>query len=119
MFDQPIAGFQLTRVRIARMAATLAACRALSVQVARELARGEREAALTASQVKQFACRSAEWVTREAQQLHGGYGYAEEYEVSRLFVDARVLSIFEGTDEVLALKVIARGLLSRELTAVG
>jgi (2S)-methylsuccinyl-CoA dehydrogenase len=118
VFDQPIAQFQLTRVRIARMAATLAACRALSVQVARELARGEREAALTASQVKQFACRSAEWVTREAQQLHGGYGYAEEYEVSRLFVDARVLSIFEGTDEVLALKVIARGLLARELAPV-
>jgi len=115
VFDQPIAEFQLTRVRIARMAATLAACRALSVEVARELARGEQQAALTASQVKQFACRAAEWVTREAQQLHGGYGYAEEYEVSRLFVDARVLSIFEGTDEVLALKVIARGLLAREL----
>ncbi len=119
VFDQPIAGFELTRVRMARMAATLAACRALSVQVARELARGSREAALTASQVKQFACRSAEWVTREAQQLHGGYGYAEEYEVSRLFVDARVLSIFEGTDEVLALKVIARGLLARELVPAG
>jgi len=118
VFDQPIADFQLTRVRIARMAATLAACRALSVQVARELARGDRQAALTASQVKQFACRSAEWVTREAQQLHGGYGYAEEYDVSRLFVDARVLSIFEGTDEVLALKVIARGLLARELAPV-
>ena len=118
VFDQPIAGFELTRVRMARMAATLAACRALSVQVARELARGESHAALTASQIKQVACRSAEWVTREAQQLHGGYGYAEEYEVSRLFVDARVLSIFEGTDEVLALKVIARGLLARELAAV-
>ncbi len=118
VFDQPIAGFELTRVRIARMAATLAACRALSVQVARELARGESQAGLTASQIKQVACRSAEWVTREAQQLHGGYGYAEEYEVSRLFVDARVLSIFEGTDEVLALKVIARGLLARELAAV-
>ncbi len=119
VFAHPIADFELTRVRIARMAATLAACRALSVQVARELARGEQHAALTASQVKQVACRSAEWVTREAQQLHGGYGYAEEYEVSRLFVDARVLSIFEGTDEVLALKVIARGLLARELAAVG
>jgi (2S)-methylsuccinyl-CoA dehydrogenase len=115
VFDQPIADFPLTRVRLARMAATLAACRALSVQVARELARGSEGAALTASQVKQVACRSAEWVTREAQQLHGGYGYAEEYEVSRLFVDARVLSIFEGTDEVLALKVIARGLLAGAL----
>jgi alkylation response protein AidB-like acyl-CoA dehydrogenase len=49
---------------------------------------------------------------REAQQLHGGYGYAEEYTVSRLFVDARVLSIFEGADEVLALRVIARTLLA-------
>ncbi len=115
VFDQLIADFPLTRVRLARMAATLAACRALSVQVARELARGSEGAALTASQVKQVACRSAEWVTREAQQLHGGYGYAEEYEVSRLFVDARVLSIFEGTDEVLALKVIARGLLAGAL----
>lgn len=115
VFDQPIADFPLTRVRLARMAATLAACRALSVQVARELARGSDGAALTASQVKQVACRSAEWVTREAQQLHGGYGYAEEYEVSRLFVDARVLSIFEGTDEVLALKVIARGILAGAL----
>jgi alkylation response protein AidB-like acyl-CoA dehydrogenase len=43
-------------------------------------------------------------------QLHGGMGYAEEFPVSRYFVDARVLSIFEGTDELLALKVIARRL---------
>ncbi|MFP4233747.1 MAG: acyl-CoA dehydrogenase family protein [Nitriliruptoraceae bacterium] len=115
VFGQAIADFPLTRARLARMAATLAASRALSTQVARELARGSDGAALTASQVKQVACRAAEWVTREAQQLHGGYGYAEEYEVSRLFVDARVLPIFEGTDEVLALKVIARGLLAAAL----
>ena len=51
-----------------------------------------------------------EWVTREAMQIHGGMGYAEEYTVSRLFVDARVLSIFEGADETLCLKVIARTL---------
>jgi (2S)-methylsuccinyl-CoA dehydrogenase len=54
-------------------------------------------------------------VTREALQIHGGYGYAEEYTVSRLFVDARVLSIFEGADEVLALRVIARQLLADAL----
>ncbi len=46
-------------------------------------------------------------------QLHGGYGYAEEYPISRMFLDARVLSIFEGTEEVLALRVIARSLLER------
>ncbi|MBJ7491392.1 MAG: acyl-CoA dehydrogenase, partial [Ilumatobacteraceae bacterium] len=50
------------------------------------------------------------WVTREALQIHGGYGYAEEYSVSRLYVDARVLSIFEGADETLCLKVIAKNL---------
>jgi (2S)-methylsuccinyl-CoA dehydrogenase len=61
--------------------------------------------------VKMYACRAAEWVTGEAQQIHGGLGYADEYAVSRYFVDARVLSIFEGAEEILALKVIARRLL--------
>ena len=63
---------------------------------------------MEASLVKLLACRSAELVTREALQLHGGMGYAEESAVSRYFVDARVLSIFEGAEETLALKVIAR-----------
>ena len=45
-------------------------------------------------------------------QIHGGMGYAEENAVSRYFADARVLSIFEGTEEVLALKVIARELIA-------
>ena len=44
-------------------------------------------------------------------QIHGGMGYAEEYDVSRYFVDARVLSIFEGADELLCLRVIARRLV--------
>ena len=72
------------------------------------MARGEGQ--LEASMVKAYVCKAAEWVTREALQIHGGYGYAEEYTVSRLFVDARVLSIFEGADETLCLKVIARRL---------
>jgi (2S)-methylsuccinyl-CoA dehydrogenase len=46
-------------------------------------------------------------------QIHGGMGYAEEVAVSRYFVDARVLSIFEGAEEVLALKVVARSLIER------
>ena len=68
---------------------------------------------MEASLVKLFACRAAEWITREAMQIHGGMGYAEESAVSRYFVDARVLSIFEGAEEVLALKVIARGLIEK------
>jgi (2S)-methylsuccinyl-CoA dehydrogenase len=115
VFDTPLAGYELNRTKIARMAANLAACRVFASDVARQLARGEKEGQLAASQVKQLACRVAEWVTREAQQLHGGYGYAEEYTVSRLFVDARVLSIFEGADEVLALRVIARQVLADAL----
>ena len=68
-----------------------------------------------ASLVKLLACRSAELVTREALQLYGGMGYAEESAVSRYFVDARVLSIFEGAEETLALKVIGRSLLEDAL----
>ena len=72
---------------------------------------GRGEGTLAAAMVKAYVCRAAEWVTRESMQLHGGMGYAEEYDVSRYFVDARVLSIFEGADETLCLKVIARQLV--------
>lgn len=115
VFGARLADLPLTRERMARMAAALAACRASAADVARAIASDRPDAGFLASQVKLFACRSAEWVTRDAQQLHGGYGYAEEYRVSRLFVDARVLPIFEGTDEVLALKVIGRELVTRVL----
>ena len=70
---------------------------------------------MEASLAKLYARRSAEIVTREALQIHGGMGYAEETSVSRYFVDARVLSIFEGAEETLALKVVARELLQRAL----
>ncbi|MBW3662360.1 MAG: acyl-CoA dehydrogenase family protein [Actinobacteria bacterium] len=113
VFGEPLASYELTRTKIARMAAELVASRNFSFEVARMLAGGEGQ--LEASEVKQFSCLAAEWITREAQQLHGGYGYAEEYAVSRYFVDARVLSIFEGADEVLALRVIARTLLQDAL----
>ena len=66
---------------------------------------------MEASLVKLFSCRAAEMLCREALQIHGGMGYAEESAVSRLFVDARVLSIFEGAEEVLAIKVVARELI--------
>jgi (2S)-methylsuccinyl-CoA dehydrogenase len=67
---------------------------------------------MQASLVKLYACRAAEHLTREALQIHGGMGYSEETCVSRYFVDARVLSIFEGAEETLALKVVARELLA-------
>ena len=111
VFGQPIAEYQLIRAKLARMAVLIQASRQAMYRVARLMAAGE--GALEASMVKAYVCRAAEWVTREAMQVHGGMGYAEEFPVSRYFVDARVLSIFEGADETLALRVIARRLAER------
>jgi (2S)-methylsuccinyl-CoA dehydrogenase len=110
VFGQPIAEYQLTRAKLTRMAAIIQAARQFSYAVGRMMAKGE--GAMEASMVKAYVCKAAEWVTREAMQIHGGMGYAEEYAVSRYFVDARVLSIFEGADETLCLKVIARKLVA-------
>ena len=112
VFGQPLTQYSLTQAKLARMAARFVGCRLLTYQTARTLEQG---GSLASSLVKLLACRSAELVTREALQLHGGMGYAEETAVSRYFVDARVLSIFEGAEEILALKVIARGLLEQAL----
>ena len=109
VFGHPIADYQLTKAKLARMAFIIQAARQFSYQVARLMAAGE--GTLEAAMVKAYVCKAAEWVTREALQIHGGFGYAEEYPVSRYFVDARVLSIFEGADETLCLKVIARRLV--------
>jgi (2S)-methylsuccinyl-CoA dehydrogenase len=108
VFGSAIAEYELTRVKLGRMVVLIQAARQFSYHVATLMAKGE--GSIEASMVKAYVCRAAEWVTREAMQIHGGYGYAEEYPVSRLFVDARVLSIFEGADETLCLKVIARNL---------
>ncbi len=109
VFGVPISEYELTKVKLGRMAMLIQAGRQFAYAVATMMAKGE--GAVEASMVKAYVCKAAEWVTREAMQIHGGYGYAEEYPVSRLFVDARVLSIFEGADETLCLKVIARKLV--------
>jgi (2S)-methylsuccinyl-CoA dehydrogenase len=109
VFGNNIAEYQLTQVKLGRMAVLIQAGRQFGYQVSKLMAKGE--GTTEASMVKAYVCKAAEWVAREAMQIHGGYGYAEEYSVSRLFVDARVLSIFEGADETLCLKVIARRLV--------
>jgi (2S)-methylsuccinyl-CoA dehydrogenase len=111
VFGQSLVDYQLTRVKLARMAVIVQAARQFAYKVARLMAKGE--GAMEASLIKAYVCRAAEWVTREAMQIHGGMGYAEEFAVSRYFVDARVLSIFEGADETLALRVIARRLVEQ------
>jgi (2S)-methylsuccinyl-CoA dehydrogenase len=109
VFGHAVGDYQLTQAKLARMGVVIQASRQFAYHVARLMAKGE--GAMEASMVKAYVCRAAEWVTREAMQIHGGMGYAEEFPVSRYFVDARVLSIFEGADEILALKVIARRLV--------
>ena len=111
VFGSNIAEYQLTKAKLGRMAVLTQAGRQFGYQVAQLMAKGE--GAIEASMVKAYVCKAAEWVAREAMQIHGGYGYAEEYSVSRLYVDARVLSIFEGADETLCLKVIARRLIEK------
>jgi len=109
VFGEAILNFELTRTKLATMACVIQCARQFSLDVARQMGRGG--GTLEASMAKAYVCRAAEWVTREAMQIHGGMGYAEEFPVSRYFLDARVLSIFEGADETLCLKVIARRLL--------
>ncbi len=111
VFGQSIGEYQLTQVKIARMAAVLLACRHITYDVAELMDTGGGD--MEASAAKIFASRTAEWFTREALQIHGGMGYAEETPVSRYFVDARVLSIFEGAEETLALKVMTRALVEQ------
>jgi (2S)-methylsuccinyl-CoA dehydrogenase len=108
VFGRNIVDYELTRVKLGRMVCVIQAARQFAYTVATLMGKGEGK--VEASMVKAYVCKAAEWVTREAMQIHGGFGYAEEYSVSRLFVDARVLSIFEGADETLCLKVIARRL---------
>ncbi len=110
VFGKSLDAYQLTQIKLGTMNALIQISRQYNYDVARAMAAGD--GAAEAAMAKAFVCKAAEWVTREALQIHGGYGYAEEYEVSRLFVDARVLSIFEGADETLCLKLIARRLLA-------
>jgi (2S)-methylsuccinyl-CoA dehydrogenase len=111
VFGEPISEYQLTKAKLGRMVVIIQSARQFSYAAGRMMAKGEGQ--LEAAMIKAYVCKASEWVTREALQIHGGMGYAEEYTVSRLFVDARVLSIFEGADETLCLKLIARRLLDR------
>lgn len=109
-FGEPIGNFQLTQYKLGRMATNLMAARQLTYAAALEMDKDE-SAALEAAMAKLFACDVAVWLTQEGQLIHGGWGYAEEFPISRYVVDATVLPIFEGVKPILELKVIARTLL--------
>ncbi len=110
-FGRPIIDFQLTQYKLGRMSAHLQASRQITYDAARAMDKDE-SVSLEPAMAKLLACDMAVWVTQEGQLLHGGWGYAEEYAISRYVVDAQVLPIFEGVKPILELKVIARQLLA-------
>jgi (2S)-methylsuccinyl-CoA dehydrogenase len=112
-FGRAIGEFGLTRYHVGRMASRLVAARAITYAAAHAMDADERAAAPLAAMAKLFACDVAVEVTQIGQLLHGGWGYAEEYPISRYVADAQVLPIFEGVKPILALKVVGRALLAR------
>ncbi len=112
-FGQPIGDFQLTQHKIGRMATHIMAARQLTYRAALAMDADE-SIALEPAMAKLFASDVAVWTTQEGQLVHGGWGYAEEFAISRYVVDATVLPIFEGVKPILELKVIARNLLAAQ-----
>jgi short/branched chain acyl-CoA dehydrogenase len=107
-FGQPISKFQAIQMKIADLSAQIEAARLLTHRAALEKDAGE-PFNLTAAQAKLITGRLAVRASEEAVQIHGGYGYIEEYPVCRFYRDAKILTIGEGTDEVQQM-VIARAL---------
>ncbi len=107
-FGKPIREFQAIQFKLADMATRISAARALLHAAASAKDRGE-EITQFGAMSKLFASETAMWVTTQAVQIFGGYGYVTDYPVERLFRDAKVTEIYEGTSEVQRI-VIARQL---------
>ncbi len=110
-FGKPIAQHQAVQLKLAQMATKIEAARLLTMQAAERKNAGER-ADLEAGMAKLFATETAEEVALEAMRIHGGAGYSQELVVERIYRDAPVLILGEGSNEIQQL-VIARRLLER------
>jgi alkylation response protein AidB-like acyl-CoA dehydrogenase len=110
-FDRPIAGFQLIQELIADTAVEVEAARLLTWRVADLKARGEKYT-LAASMAKYYASEASVRAANAAVQVHGGYGYVDEFIVGKLLRDARVTTLYEGTSQVQKL------LIGRAVTGV-
>jgi alkylation response protein AidB-like acyl-CoA dehydrogenase len=108
-FDKPIGSFQLVQDMIARMVVETEAARLLVYKAAHIKNKGERST-LETSIAKYFASEAAQKVTYMALQIHGAYGYSNEFPVERHYRDARVATIYEGTSEIQKL-IIGREIL--------
>jgi butyryl-CoA dehydrogenase len=112
-FGQPIAQFQAIQWMLVDMATRIEAARLLTIKAALKKDAGERYTK-EAAMAKLFASETAVWVTDRAIQIHGGYGYMKEYVVERLYRDAKITEIYEGTNEIQRL-VIANQILQESL----
>jgi alkylation response protein AidB-like acyl-CoA dehydrogenase len=108
-FGKEIMHHQAIQFKLADMATQIEAARLLCLKAAALKDAGE-DYALMSSMAKVFASETAMWVTTEAVQIHGGYGYVKEYHVERLMRDAKITQIYEGTSEVQRI-VISREIL--------
>ncbi|MEO6314064.1 MAG: acyl-CoA dehydrogenase family protein [Chitinophagaceae bacterium] len=108
-FGKEIMQHQAIQFKLADMATRIEAARLLCLKAAYEKDQ-HADYALSSSMAKVFASETAMWVTVEAVQVHGGYGYVKEYHVERLMRDAKITQIYEGTSEVQRI-VISRALL--------
>ena len=110
-FGKPIADFQAIRFMLADMAVEIDAARLLTLRAADMKDRGEKHYTAQAAMAKLYASEMANRVAYKAVQIHGGYGYSREYAVERMYRDARVTTLYEGTSEIQRL-VIARHLIA-------
>jgi hypothetical protein len=110
-FGRPIARHQAIQFKLADMGTKIEAARLLMLSAARKKDAGERSD-VEAGMAKLFATEICNEVVEDALRIHGGYGYSQEYEIERLYRDAPLLLIGEGTSEIQKL-IIARGLLAR------
>lgn len=108
-FGKEIAKHQAIQFKLADMATRIDAARLLCLKAAWEKDRGMNYD-ISSSMAKVYASETAMWVTVEAVQIHGGYGYVKEYHVERLMRDAKITQIYEGTSEVQRI-VISRNIL--------
>ncbi|MFF4159980.1 acyl-CoA dehydrogenase family protein [Streptomyces sp. NPDC001678] len=108
-FGEPLIDSPALRFRLADMATELTAARALVRQAAEALDRGDDQAPQLCAMAKRFATDTGYEVADQALQLHGGYGYLNEYGVEKIVRDLRVHRILEGTNEIMRL-IVARGL---------
>lgn len=108
-FGKPISEHQAIQFKLSEMATRIEAARLLVYKAARLKDEG-KDYIQASAMAKLYASDTAMWVTTEAVQIHGGYGYVKEYHVERLMRDAKITQIYEGTSEIQKL-VIARELL--------